>query len=203
MAQSAGIGARPGHITEVSDMGDVLDMLETDHRVVERLLEALSESDPGPEREQLVQQLDSSLQLHMQFEEAELYPQLSRIDAEAEEEAENEHTLARDGLTKLRELVAEPGFAAAVDMLKGGISHHVTDEEQEVFPTLRDNVDAEQLEHLSSRLLAAKREADVIDAELAQLTKQQLLDAARQANVEGRSTMTSDQLRQAIAAAGA
>ena len=183
-------------------MGDVLSMLETDHRVVERLLEALSASEPGPEREQLVQQLDSSLQLHMQFEEAELYPLLSELDAEAEEEAENEHTLARDGLTKLRELVAEPGFAAVVDMLKGGISHHVADEEKEAFPTLRANVDGDQLEQLSTRLLAAKRDANVLEAELGQLTKEQLLDAARQANVDGRSTMSADELRDAIATAG-
>ncbi|WP_162941645.1 hemerythrin domain-containing protein [Desertimonas flava] len=184
-------------------MGDVLTMLETDHRVVERLLEELSASEPGPEREQLVAKLESSLELHMQFEERELYPLLQRLDAEAEEEAENEHTLARDGLTKLRELLTEPGFAAAVDMLKGGISHHVSDEEEEAFPKLRANVSSDRLGELSTRLLTAKRDANVLDDELAQLTKEQLLEVARQANVEGRSSMSSDELRQAVATTAA
>ena len=183
-------------------MGDVLKMLETDHRVVERLLSALLESDPGPEREQLVQQLVASLELHMSFEESQLYPPLRDIDAESETEAENEHALAREGLASIQELVAEPGFPAAVEMLQAGISHHVSDEEEKAFPMLRDALDASRLEELSTRLMNAKRDAQVLDAELAQLTKEQLVDAAREADVDGRSSMTSDELRAAIAAAG-
>lgn len=181
-------------------MGDVVTMLELDHRVVERVLDALGQTEPGPEREQLLAQLASSLELHMTFEEGEIYPLLQKIDAELEEEAEIEHKLARDGIAQLRDMVTKPGFGAAVDMLKGGISHHVEDEETEAFPKLRANVDSGRLEELSGRLLAAKRQADVLDAELAQLTKEQLTEAARQADIDGRSNMTADELRAAIAA---
>lgn len=182
-------------------MGDVLTMLESDHRVVERLLKTLSSSDPGAERERVTQQLAESLHLHMEFEEADIYPLLREIDAEAVEEANNEHTLVRDGITELNTLLAEPGFAAAVDMVTGAISHHVEDEEKEAFPKLRQNIDGERLAALSDRLLAAKRAAKVLDAELEQLTKEELLEAARQADVDGRSSMSSDELRKAIATA--
>lgn len=179
-------------------MADVLSLLENDHRVVENLLDELAKSDPGPEREQMVQQLVSSLELHMTFEEREIYPMLRAIDAETEQEAENEHALTRDGLAKLQELVAEPGFAAVVDMLVGGISHHVEDEEGEAWPMLREQGDRARLEQLSAQLIAAKRAANVLEAELAQLTKEQLLDAARLADVDGRSSMTTEELRQAL-----
>jgi len=46
-----------------------------------------------------------------------------QLDHETAEEAEIEHGLAREGITKLNELVSAPGFGAAVEMLKGGIGH--------------------------------------------------------------------------------
>src|SRR5215204_699429 len=105
-------------------MPDVFTMLRTDHRTVETLLDELSESEEGEEREALVVKLSQALRLHMQFEEGEVYPLLQQVDGQMEEEAEVEHRLARDGLAKMTELVAAPGFGAAVEMVKAGISHH-------------------------------------------------------------------------------
>lgn len=184
-------------------MSDVLTLLEADHRVVESLLDQLSESDPGPEREKLVQQLTASLELHMEFEENQIYPLLAELDEEMRTEADNEHMLTRDGLVKLVELVAEPGFAAVVDMLKGGIDHHVKDEEEEAFPKLRESLNGGQLEKMSGQLMSEKRAANVLEAELAQLTKEQLLESARVAGVEGRSSMSVDELRSALLASAA
>jgi hypothetical protein len=81
-----------------------------------------------------VAKLLASLQLHMTFEEESIYPLLAQVDGEMEQEAEVEHGLARDGIAKLTELVGAPGFGAAVEMVKAGISHHVEEEEQEAFP---------------------------------------------------------------------
>ena len=44
-----------------------------------------------------------------------------------------------------------------------------------------------------------KREAGVLAAELEQATKDELLEMARQEGIEGRSSMTKDQLREALA----
>lgn len=181
-------------------MPDVLSMLESDHRRVEQLLEELVSSEPGPEREQLVSKLTTSLQLHMEFEEQALYPLLQRIDGEMEQEAEVEHTLARDGLSKLSELSATPGFGAAVDMLKGGISHHVEDEEQEAFPKLRSEVDGAELEQLGAKLMQTKAAAGTLAEDLATATKDELMDMAKDAEIEGRSSMTADELRAALGA---
>src|SRR5262245_42828187 len=106
-------------------------MLETDHRGVERLLGRLGDSDPGPERDRLVTRLADSLAVHMRFEEEALYPVLAGADSELAEEAEIEHGLAREGLARLRQLTAAPGFGAALDMIEAGIAHHVEEEEHE------------------------------------------------------------------------
>jgi hemerythrin superfamily protein len=72
-------------------MPDVFTLLENDHRNVESMLEELTASSPGAQREQLVDKLAASLQVHMRFEEEAVYPLLVPLDASMEEEAEVEH----------------------------------------------------------------------------------------------------------------
>ena len=53
----------------------------------------------------------------MAVEEQHLYPIVKQVAGdEAEEEAETEHDLTREGLAKLRDMLDKPGFGAAVDM---------------------------------------------------------------------------------------
>lgn len=183
-------------------MGDVLDALEADHRRVERLLDELAASEEGPERERLVATLDAALALHMRFEEEQIYPLLQQVDPEMREEAQTEHTLGREGLAKLRELASAPGFGAAVDMLKGGITHHVSEEESEAFPGIRESADSSALAELTTLLMAQKREAGVLEAELEMATREELLEQAKEADIQGRSSMTKDELREALTSGG-
>ena len=179
-------------------MPDVFTLLENDHRNVESMLEELAESSPGPEREQLVDKLAGALQLHMRFEEEALYPLLVPLDGELEEEAEVEHRLAREGLTKMAELLDAPGFGAAVDMVKAGISHHVQEEEQEAFPKLRTSVDDATSKQLTAELLERKTQAGTLPDDLRQTSKADLVEMAAEAGIEGRSSMTKDQLVAAL-----
>ena len=79
------------------------------------------------------------------------------VGHEAEKEAETEHGLAREGLTAVEDLVDEPGFGAAVAMLTAGIKHHVKEEETEVFPALKAELDRDELAELGDSVTAAKR----------------------------------------------
>ena len=179
-------------------MADPFALLELDHRHVEALFEQLSDSEEGPERERLVSDLEESLTAHMRFEEAAVYPLVvEEIDAESAQEAENEHGLAREGLVKVREMVAQPGFGAAVESLKGGITHHVEEEEGEMFPKLRSGTDADVQQRLAADLIAAKKAAGlpVVPPEA---TKEQLFDMARDLDIDGRSTMDRDELIEAV-----
>lgn len=178
-------------------------LLEKDHREVESLLDELAESEEGSEREQALEQLQQALSVHMQFEEAEVYPYVAQtIDGEDAEEAEIEHGLVRDGLAKLVELVSAPGFGAAVEMVKGGITHHVEEEEGEIFPSLEENLDDETKERLGQALVDAKQAAGLevgSTADLDDATKDELLAAAKEAGIKGRTSMTKDELKEALA----
>ncbi len=139
---------------------DPFAILEGDHRAVEAMLTTLAESEPGPEREQLVQKLTTAFEAHASFEEQAIYPLVPDVmGSEKEEEAEIEHRLAREGIKKLNEMVSQPGFGAAVEMLEGGIGHHVEEEESEMFPALRSAVDDDTKQQLMSELRKAKSAA--------------------------------------------
>lgn len=118
----------------------LLDELEAQHRQVEELFSRLERAHDETTQQPLVDELTAALTQHMDIEERDVYPELNKLDEEMGEEAENEHNLARDGLTTLESMIGEPGFGAAVAMLKAGIAHHVKEEEGEVFPKLRQTI---------------------------------------------------------------
>ncbi len=97
----------------------LLEQLESEHRQVEELFSKLEKAESESEQRPLVEELVRSLTTHMEVEEGEVYPEVYKLDAEMEQEAETEHGLGRDGMAKLHELVGEPGFGAAVAMLQG------------------------------------------------------------------------------------
>jgi iron-sulfur cluster repair protein YtfE (RIC family) len=185
---------------------DVLEHLTDEHRKVERLLDQIEESDAGPERERLVAELESSLSTHMAVEEQFVYPIVKEVlDEDDAHEGVNEHDLARDGLVKLRELIDEPGFGAAVEMIKAGIGHHVEEEEGDMFPKLRRDA-AAQIEALGSPeelerrveegASPAPRTGEVSGK--GELTRDELYEKAKEADIEGRSSMSKDELREAL-----
>jgi hemerythrin superfamily protein len=154
----------------------LLDELEAQHRQVEDLFAQLEEAEDAATQQPLVDELVSSLKKHMEIEETQVYPEVAKLDGEMEQEAEIEHQLGRDGMTKLQELIGQPGFGAAVAMLEAGISHHVEEEENEVFPKLRE----------------------ALGFPATDTTKRDLYKRAQAAGIEGRSSMTKDELAEAV-----
>jgi iron-sulfur cluster repair protein YtfE (RIC family) len=135
-------------------MNDPIAQLKEDHREVETLLKTLAASKPGSRRRSTVEKVERKLALHMQIEERLVYPLIPAVlGDEAAEEVNVEHGLARTGLGELKRLQNEPGFGAAVDMLTAGIKHHVKEEEHEVFPKLKANLDRTQLSELGEAVL--------------------------------------------------
>lgn len=169
-------------------MADVLDHLTEEHREVERLLAALKETDPGSERDRLFDELRTSLATHMAVEERFLYPILAEVEGEDEAaDATDEHELARAGLEEAAKRLEEGAFSAAIDILEAGIGHHVEEEESEQFPALREKA-GDRLAALDPETLE----------EVVESTKAELYERAKQAGVEGRSTMDDVELAQAL-----
>jgi len=141
-------------------MNDPMRILKADHREVKTLLTKLGETDEGAEREKLADEVVTKLTAHMEMEEAIIYPPVKKeVGAEDEEEAEIEHGLTREGLQKMMSLVAAPGFGAAVEMVIGGIEHHVEEEETQILPELKESLTREEWLALGDALAEAKRAA--------------------------------------------
>jgi len=138
-------------------MNDPMRILKADHREVEGLLTKLADTDEGSEREQLANEVMTKLTAHMEMEESIVYPPVrTEVGADDEEEAEVEHGLAREGLQKMMSMLDAPGFGAAVEMLKGGITHHVQEEETQILPELKEAVSREQWTALGDAIAQAK-----------------------------------------------
>jgi hemerythrin-like domain-containing protein len=135
---------------------DVLTHLTEEHRKVEAMLAVLAESEPGDERESIVFELEDALLTHMLVEEQFVYPIVKdELGLDEFVGASNEHDLTRAGLEQLRNLVDQPGFGGSVEALAGGLHHHVDEEENEIFPALRDKASAK---------IAALGEPDQLEA---------------------------------------
>ena len=141
-------------------MADVTKMLEQDHREAEDLFAKIKETN-GAARANLVTKLAGALRLHMKVEETIVYPAIAKQVDDGDDmvaEAITEHEGARKALADVEKLSPnEPGFDGALEMLEAGISHHVEEEEDEVFPKFRESVSSAELEELGDEVAVAKQ----------------------------------------------
>jgi len=117
---------------------DVLTHLEEEHRKVEKMIAQLEQSRSADERSPILADLGDSLATHMAVEEERVYPIVEEaLGSDKAREAQKEHDTSRDDVAAMVEQIGSETFAAALSKFKQGISHHVQEEEQEIFPQLR------------------------------------------------------------------
>jgi hemerythrin superfamily protein len=124
---------------------DALQILEEDHRAVEQLFDAFDRApkDDLERKSTLVQRACELLTIHAIVEEELLYPAArealgtdeEKIDVE---EAYVEHFLVKTLIEKFTQIKAgEEGFDATFRVLKENVTHHVEEEESELFKEIR------------------------------------------------------------------
>jgi iron-sulfur cluster repair protein YtfE (RIC family) len=182
---------------------DVTRILEADHREVADLFAKIEKAE-GNDRIPLIKELATSLRSHMELEERTLYPAMQPVTgAEPVQEGETEHALARDALQAMLDLAPDkPGFGAALDALEAGIEHHVTEEEEDVFPKLRSDGPG-VLAEIATPFMTARLDLGMpisASALSAASTKDELVHEAQSAGVEGAGSMNKDELAEALAA---
>ena len=140
-----------------------IELLLADHRRVEDLFEQYEsekDSDEGTRRE-IAQKICTELTIHAQVEEELFYPwlreQLEDDDMEMVEEAQIEHNTAKDLIAQLEGATdIDEVYNAKVKVLSEYIKHHVQEEENEIFPEVRD--EQEELDELGQEMAARKGE---------------------------------------------
>ncbi|WP_284616697.1 hemerythrin domain-containing protein [Aquabacterium humicola] len=123
---------------------DAIALLKADHAEVKKLFEAYDrlhkdEASAG-QRQELAQQICRMLEVHATIEEELLYPAAREALGEPDliDEAEVEHASAKALIAELKSMQPdEPMYDAKVKVLGEYVTHHVKEEEKEMFPKLR------------------------------------------------------------------
>jgi hemerythrin-like domain-containing protein len=199
----------PRHPKEVS-VDNVVTLIKNDHVTFEWFFTQLEADDITPERaHELLKALDGLLTPHSNAEESVVYPAINKaVPKEAEETKDGaaEHHHAAAMMEQLLSQPAdEPGADGIIAALIGELRHHIEEEEEDILPEYADAVDAAELDEVGRAFEAAKEQErvkggypewpqpDVVD-----LTTEQLQTRATALDVEGRSSMTKDQLIKAL-----
>ena len=146
---------------------DVIEVLEHDHREIERMfaeLESLrgaSTEEAKARRKAVTDQVTIELVRHSVAEEVLVYPQVEeKVSAEEAEHARKEHAEAEETLHRLEKLDADdPEFDDQLATLVEEIRHHIADEEGQMFAHMRQVIDADQLRNLGTAVEAFKKVA--------------------------------------------
>lgn len=147
--------------TDHSSDRDVIDVLTTDHREVEQLLDQIKAATDPTQRRELADQLISELVRHSVAEEMYVYPamrdHLPDGDAAVEHDTQEHKQLERT-MKQLEGVDASaPEFLQTVAELEATLRDHISDEESEQFPQLRTHVPDQTLVELKGKVETAKK----------------------------------------------
>lgn len=147
-------------------MKNAIDMLKEDHRKVTGLLEDLTQTTTRAEkkRRQLLEKIEQELELHTHLEEEIFYPafkeagnsQHAKTYFEALEEHRAVNELVLPDLAKT-EPTSEK-FSGRAKVLKELITHHIEEEEKDMFRMAKDTFSKEELDELGKRMTQRKQE---------------------------------------------
>ena len=144
---------------------NALTLLKQDHGNVEGLFhhyENLPREDVT-ERRRVVDRIIEQLAVHAAIEEQLFYPTIRATAPEAEDdtlEGLEEHHIVKWTLSELDGMSpTEERFHAKVTVLIESVRHHVEEEENELFPLVRDAMTVQQLDELGTAMEEAKAAA--------------------------------------------
>jgi hemerythrin superfamily protein len=164
------------HIRPKGGTVDAITLLRDDHDKVRKLFKRFEGAGDQAHREkrQIVDNIIEELTVHAFIEEKLFYPRVAQLKAEGSgadpedmvKEAREEHVQVKRLLAELEDLSPEDElFDAKVTVVIDDVRHHAEEEEQEMFPEVRDLVGRKELQELGQKMLQAKQQAPKLPSE--------------------------------------
>jgi hemerythrin superfamily protein len=144
---------------------DAITLLKTDHKTVEKLFKAFEKAGDRAVKTKAdtVKSIISELSVHAAIEEQIFYPAIRGDVPDTNDEvleALEEHHIVKWVLSELESMTpTDERFDAKVTVLIENVRHHVTEEETELFPTVRKALGRKRLTELGDAMEAAKKTA--------------------------------------------
>lgn len=198
-----------GGAKEGTMASDAVTLIMNDHRVMEELFERMRTQ--KNKRPALVKECIARLSAHSWAEEERVYPAIVRADPPEQGKVYHgveEHHEAEQLMHRLEETDPKsPRFEAVLAELVAAVMHHVEEEENEILPALAESVDQATLMQLGTdfenRRLAVLAEHGIgaggaDTGQTGELSRDELYEQAKRAKVPGRSSMTKEELAEAV-----
>lgn len=143
---------------------DGITVLIEDHRAVEQVFQELESGSGSPEhRRDLTDHVIAELVRHSVAEEHYLYPTTRKALSDGDQVADHElseHTEAERIMNELDGLdPTDARFNELLGELINAVRHHVKDEEEDLFPRLREACSETELTELGEQIVRAKDSA--------------------------------------------
>jgi hypothetical protein len=178
---------------------DVIALLIADHNRVRGLIARYKEADKSSEKRQLATKIIEELRIHMEAEEKVFYQSVKDRSEEIGEDVDEgyeEHHVARVLIDEIESVEAgSDTWSAKMTVLIESVEHHVDEEEDELFPSVRSKSEIEWRKDLGVRLGDAEVNLGATPlATKMELTNEDLHEAASAESIPGRSSMDHDTL---------
>ncbi|MEO6714131.1 MAG: hemerythrin domain-containing protein [Mycobacteriales bacterium] len=144
---------------------DAITLLKNDHKTVARLFKRFEKATKsgGESREAIVAEIIAELSVHAAIEEQVFYPAVRAEVQDAEDttlEALEEHHVVKWTLKELEGMKeSDERFTAKVTVLIESVRHHVKEEENEMFPDVREALGRTRLAEIGAKMEAARKTA--------------------------------------------
>jgi hemerythrin superfamily protein len=175
------------------------ELLIKQHRLVEELFEQFEDADAAGEKREIFEKLAANLVGHDAIEREIFYPACERALGKEDDvlgESLVEHGVVEFSLYRADANRTGDDFDKYVTVLKEVVMHHVKEEEKELFPKVRSEMEGPQLEQLGAQMEKRFQEAlqedfrEPLQENLEQVllgrTKTQTKPPAKQAPTPGR-----------------
>ena len=182
---------------------DAITTLRNDHRDVEKLFKEVLRTEDETKLQRLGMEIIKELSIHAAIEEQIFYPAVLQAlprEQRALVKSLEAHHAAKSMLAEVDRLTAASDrYKAKLEVLIDNVRHHIEEEEQDLFPKVRNALKPNELEEIGDLLETAKKVAptkphphapDTPPANLANLAVA-VVDRARTAGEEALRRLTS------------
>jgi hemerythrin-like domain-containing protein len=142
---------------------NALDLLKKDHQEAARLMDQIETAADGGQNSgvELFNQLKNALTLHTRIEEQVFYPALENHQETRDlvKEAYTEHDEVKNLLSEISGLSPSSNdFINKLTELRDNVEHHVEEEENEMFPKVKQVLSLNQIDEIGRRMLEMKQD---------------------------------------------